>query len=169
MPPFTKGDKGEFSPFVVPIPGMGVRVVKRFDGREPLGIQGLKPLLLQDLFGFLDLIHTDHENRLPVGFQDKTIGVVHVDLFGKKKLRQTGPQPPGWSGMTTARTRFNETVIPACGEGLLGPPGSSTIRLMTPKVSDVAIVVARILIFSFVKTRVTAASRPGLFSAKIES
>jgi hypothetical protein len=36
-------------------------------------------------------------------------------------------------------------------------------------VSDVEIVVARMLIFSFASTRVTAASRPGLFSAKIES
>ena len=78
-------------------------------------------------------------------------------------------RPPGWSGMTTARTRLRVTVMPAFVSAASARAGSSTIRLMTPKVSDVAIVVARMLIFSFARICVTAASLPGLFSAKIES
>ena len=59
--------------------------------------------------------------------------------------------------------------MPAFVNAACARRGSSTIRLITPKVSDVEMVVARILIFSPARTEVTAASLPGLFSAKIDN
>src|SRR5665811_2802 len=61
-------------------------VMKWLDGRERLGVEGLKPVLLEERLGLLDLIDADDENRLPMAFEHETVGVIDVDVLCKKKL-----------------------------------------------------------------------------------
>jgi len=70
--------------------------------------------------------------------------------------------------MMTAMTSLVVTIIPSFLIALMAFCGSSTMRLMTPKVAVVAIVVARMFTFALPRIPVSLASCPGLFSAKTE-
>ena len=45
-------------------------------------------IFFKELFGLLDLIDTDHEDRLLVTFEDEAVGIVDVDLLFEEQLRQ---------------------------------------------------------------------------------